>query len=430
MSQLVRQIQSRLAGSDTELIFANLILCVGTSATLLNWLTSPSPEVVGAMPFFIPLWLCVIFALNRGLSIQTVTYLASTFSAIEIAIVAWYSGGIYASVLAYMGILATANYFFVGRRSAFFWLLVYFAMHAAMVFSDRWIGLAPPLASVSVAQSLAALVDNVLVAMGLGLVTLFYHNADVQSHLRLERRQEELNKENFKLKSLLSARERFFSAISDEITYPLLAIQQWSENAAARYARAPNALMVLEYNIRSALQSKLAVEALLQYARLSAGQVSANMQYVVLRDELRTMVERLQTQAIASGGQYALDIDKTLPSVVYTDKDLLVQTLEKLIQCVGAAAGSAPVKIHAQAKGDSAIVISVEADISKGTNANIPSFAPIALAGAGQTHAHSNGLSWPIAQSAAQLLGATVGAETEPGPGTRYWIRLPTERKQ
>jgi len=269
-----------------------------------------------------------------------------------------------------------------------------------------------------------------LVAMGLVLVTLFYHNADVQSHLRSERRQEDLNKENIKLKNLLSARERVLSTIGDGITPSLLAIRQWSETAAARCAGAPNALMVLEYNICSALQSKLAVDELLQYARLSAGQVSANMQYVVLRDELRILVERLQTQAIASGAQYALDINKTLPSVVYTDKDLLVQTLEKLIQCVGAAAGPGRLKIHAQAQGEEAVIISVVTDRSKGTKANTPSLAPIALAGSGQTHAHSGGLAWPIAQSTAQLLGATVGTETELGPGIRYWIRLPTERKQ
>ena len=252
----------------------------------------------------------------------------------------------------------------------------------------------------------------------------------MQSQRSLELRQEQLHNETSKLKSLLSARERFLSAIGGGITPSLLAIQQWSENAAARHARAPNALMVLEYNLRSTLQSKLALEALLQYARLSAGQVSANMQYVVLRDELRTMVERLQVQPKVSADEYTLELDKALPSVIYTDKDLLVQTLEKLIQCVASAAGPGRLKIHAQTQDEAAIIISVAADISQDAKAKTPSREPLERVGTGQIHAHSNDLAWPIAQSTAQLLGATVGAENESGQLVRYWIRLPNERKQ
>jgi signal transduction histidine kinase len=393
-------------------------------------LTSLSPVVVQVEKYSIFAWLVLILALNLGVPQKVIAHMASIIAAIAVLTVSWNSGGIYSSTLAWMAVLIMGNYFVISRGPAVFWLLIYIAAHVAMVFSGPWFGVEPPLSSVSLAQALTALVDSSLVSMALVMVILFYQRSDVQSQRSLELRQEELRNETSKLKSLLSARERFLSAIGGGITPSLLAIQQWSENVASRYARAPNALMVLEYNIRAAMQSKLAVDALLQYARLSAGQVSVHMQYMVLRDELRTLVERLQMQAIASGGQYALELDKALPLVVYTDKDLLVQTLEKLIQCVDTAAGSAPVKIHAQAQGEEAVIISVVADRSKGTRTKTPSLAPIALAGAGQTHAHSDGLAWPIAQSTAQLLGATVGAETEPGQLTRYWIRLPNERKQ
>jgi signal transduction histidine kinase len=430
MSQFLRMIRALITQGNSQLIFSNALLSVAASTSALTMLTSLSPVVVQVEQFSIFAWFALILALNLGVPQKAIAHMASIIAAIAVLTVSWYSGGIYSSTLAWMAVLIMGNYFVISRGPAVFWLFIYIAAHVAMVFSGPWLGVEPPLSSVSLAQALTALVDSSLVSMALVMVILFYHRSDVQSQRSLELRQEELSNETSKLKSLLSARERFLSAIGGGITPSLLAIQQWSENAAARYAGAPNALMVLEYNIRSALQSKLAVDELLQYARLSADQISVHMQYMVLRDELRTLVERLQTQAKASGSEYALELDKALPLVVYTDKDLLVQTLEKLIQCVDTAAGSAPVKIHAQAQGDSAIVISVEADISKGTNAKTPSFAPIALAGTDQTHAHSNGLAWPIAQSTAQLLGATVGVEIEPGPGTRYWIRLPTERKQ
>ena len=430
MSQLFQMFRPRLTRVNSQLIFSNLLLGIAAGTSALTMLTSSSPVVIEVEQFCIFAWIALMVALNLGVPQKVIAHLASVIASITVLTVSWYSGGIYSSSLAWMAVLITGNYFVISRGPAVFWLLIYIVAHVAMAFSGPWIGVEPPLSSVSLDQALTALVDSSLVSIALALVILFYHHFDEQSQRSLERRKEELSTETSKLKSLLRARERFFSAISGEIIHPLLAIQHWSEKAAARATRAPNALMVLEYNIRSALQSKLAVEDLLQYARLSAGQIAVHMQYMVLRDELRNLVERLQAQSKASGDEYALELDKALPSVIHTDKDLLVQTLEKLIQCAASAAGSGRLKIHAQAQGEAAIVISVEAERSKTLNAKTPSLAPIALADAGQTHAHSKGLAWPIAQSAAQLLGATVRAETESEPSTRYWIRLPTERKQ
>jgi signal transduction histidine kinase len=293
-----------------------------------------------------------------------------------------------------------------------------------MVFSGLWIGVEPPLSSVSLAQGITALVDNSLVLMALGLVIIFYHHSDVQSHLMLKRRQEELVVDTAKLRSLLVARERFLSAISDGISPPLSAIQQWSENAMVRYAKAPNALMVLEYNIRLALQSKLAIDELLEYSRLSAGGVSVHMQSLVLRDELHAFMKVLQTEPVVSGGDYALFLDKALPVIIYTDKDLLLQALAKLIQCTHTASGPRPLLIHVRTQSSAAIVISVEADSARGLATLSSSLGRLTL----DDPDSPPGLAMPIAQSLAQLLGATAGVESAPERGPRFWIRLPIKQ--
>jgi len=424
MLQFFRRIRALITKGNSQLIFSNALLSIAAGTSALTMLTSPSPAVVQVEQLCIFAWFALIFALNLGVPLKVVAHIASIIAAIAVLTVSWYSGGIYSSTLAWMAVLITGNYFVISRGRAVFWLLIYLAAHVAMVFSGRWIGVEPPLSSVPLAQGPTALVDSCLVSMALVMVIIFYHRSDVQSQRSLERRQQELSNETSKLKSLLSARERFLSVIGGGITSSLLTIQTWSENAAARYAKAPNALMVLEFNIRSAVQSKLAVDELVQYARLSAGQISVHMQYMVLRDELRAMVERLQVQPKVSGREYALELGKALPSVIYTDKDLFVQTLEKLIQCAGTAAGSCAVKIHAQAQGEEGIIVAVEAASSKDVKAKKPTLDPFKLAGTDRTHAHSNGLAWPIAQSTAQLLGATVGTDTELGASTRYWIRL------
>ena len=426
MFDLFRTVRLGLAKRDSQRVFANLVLCIGALATILNSLTSPVPSVVTALGWCVPIWLGLILAFNQGLPLSAVVPLASTLAATGVGIVAWYSGGIYTSVLAYMAILVTANYFFVGRPAALGWLLVYFVLHAAMVYAAYFSGLAPPLSAVSLAQSFSALIDNTMVTVALTLVFLFYHHSDLQTQGNLERRQDQLREQTAKLQSLLGARERFVSAVSHGISPPLLAIAHWSEKAAAHCARSPNTLMVLEYNIRSALQSKLAIDDLLQYARLSAGQISVRWQYMVLRDALRSLVERLQTSSPHGAGTYTLELDKALPMAVYTDPDLFMQTLEKLIGCAQTRAGRQGLKIDARAQGPQGIVIFLESaralEAKASTGPREPS-APDALAPSG-------GLAWLLAQSQAQLIAATVGIDIDIAPErtpVRYWIRLPID---
>ena len=409
------------------MLFANAVIMIAAGASVLTALTSPSPEVVRVEWLIFYAWLALAIALNLGVPEKVIAHIASLISSIAVLTVAWYSGGIYSSTLAWMAVLMTGNYFVVSRRAAVFWLFIYIAAHIAMVFSVQWFGVGPPLTAVSLAQGLTALVDSTLVSMALVLVILFYHYSDLQSQSSLERRQVELGRETAKLKSLLSARERFLSVIGGEITQPLLEIERWSQDAKARYAQTPNSLMVLEYNIPFALQCKHAVDELLQYACLSAGQISAHKHYVVLRDELRILVERLTAQAGAGGAEYALDLDATLPIAIYTDKDLLMQALEKLVQCASANSDRRLLTISVRSQSEEVrIVVACEADRLKSLQRKAPSIGGPQLEGP----AHTPGLAWPVAQSLAELLGARVGFEGEHAVGWRYWMRLQAERKQ
>ena len=424
MFQFFRMIRLRFAGRNTQLIFANLLLIIAASTSALTALTSPFPVVVGVQQFCIPAWCFLIFALNLGLSEKIISHIGSVIAAVAVLTVSWYSGGIYSSALAWMAVLITGNYFVVGRRAALAWLAIYIVAHLAMVFSELWIGVGPPLSSVSLTQSITSLVDNSLVLMALGLVIIFYHHSDLQSHLMLARRQEELGRDTAKLKSLLGARERFLSAMGDEISAPLSAIQQWSENAMVRYAKAPNALMVLEYNVRSVLQSKLSINELLEYSRLSASQVSVHMQNLMLRDELQAIVNALQTEQRAGSDEFALLFDEALPLDFYSDRDLLMQALNKLIQCANTGSGQGPLLIHVQAQSADAIVVSVETDTSRELAAMSSARETRTL----DSPAHTPGLAMPIVQSLAELLGATAGVESAPERGPRFWIRLPIKQ--
>ena len=148
------------------------------------------------------------------------------------------------------------------------------------------------------------------------------------------------------------------------------------------------------------------------------------MQNLMLRDELQAIVNALQTEQRAGGDEFALLFDEALPLDFYSDRDLLMQALNKLIQCVNTGSGQGPLLIHVQAQSADAIVVSVETDTSR-------ELATISSARETRTldsPAHTPGLAMPIVQSLAELLGATAGVESAPERGPRFWIRLPIKQ--
>ena len=169
MSQLFPMIRLHLARRNAKLIFANLLLLIAASTSALTAFTSPFPFVVGVQQFCIPAWCFLLFALNLGLSEKIISHIGSVIAAVAVLTVSWYSGGIYSSALAWMAVLITGNYFVVSRRAAVAWLLIYVIAHVAMVFSGLWIGVEPPLSSVSLAEGITSLVDNSLVLMAIYL---------------------------------------------------------------------------------------------------------------------------------------------------------------------------------------------------------------------------------------------------------------------
>jgi signal transduction histidine kinase len=422
-------LRQRLSVNNQQQFFAYFALTVAFVAGVITALTSPFPMVVQANIAAPICWASLMVGLYLGLSTKMVCLIGTSFASIQLCVVAWYSGGIYSSALAWMAVLVMANYFIVGPRVALGFLAVCIAGHALMVSADWLIGIAPEIQSVSLRESGTSLLDNSLVYVVMTLVTLLYRQSDIRIWKDLRARQLDLQEQRAKLERTMAARDQFIAAINHEVKNPLRAIADMSEALLADAEHPPDVCMVLEHSSASALQASAAVTDLLDYTRLQSGQLQVRIEALQLPVELHAAYATLQAQKKSPGVRCALEIDSALLAPLHSDKALLALCLQKLLDNACRFTQSGHITLAAHRSGNDAVILSVE-DSGVGMspleqdrlNHTLQDNAPTLRQGQ-----QSAGLGLLVAQGVVQLLGGTLGFESAPYRGTRFWIRLPLQ---
>ena len=422
-------LRQRLSVNNQQQFFAYFALTVAFVAGVITALTSPFPMVVKANIAAALCWASLMVGLYLGLSTKMACLIGTSFASIQLCVVAWYSGGIYSSALAWMAVLVMANYFIVGPRVALGFLAVCIAGHALMVSADWLIGIAPEIQSVSLRESGTSLLDNSLVYIVMTLVTLLYRQSDIRIWKDLRARQLDLQEQRAKLERTMAARDQFIAAINHEVKNPLRAIADMSEALLADAEHPPDVCMVLEHSSSSALQASAAVTDLLDYTRLQSGQLQVRVEPLLLPVELHAAYATLQAQKKSPSVRCALEIDSALLAPLHSDKALLALCLQKLLDNACRFTQSGHITLAAHRSGNDAVILSVE-DSGVGMspreqdrlNHTLQDNAPTLRQGQ-----QSAGLGLLVAQGVVQLLGGTLGFESAPYRGTRFWIRLPLQ---
>jgi len=422
-------LRQRLSVNNQQQFFAYFALTVAFITGVITALTSPFPMVIKANIAAALCWASLMVGLYLGLSTKMACLIGTSFASIQICVVAWYSGGIYSSALAWLAVLVMANYFIVGARVALGFLAVCIAGHALMVSADWLIGIAPDIQSVSLRESGTSLLDNSLVYIVMTLVTLLYRQSDIRIWKDLRARQLDLQEQRAKLERTMAARDQFIAAINHEVKNPLRAIADMSEALLADAEQPPDVSMVLEHSSASALQASAAVTDLLDYTRLQSGQLQVRVEPLLLPVELHAAYATLQAQKKSPSVRCALEIDSALLAPLHSDKALLALCLQKLLDNACRFTQSGHITLAAHRSGNDAVILSVE-DSGVGMspleqdrlNHTLQDNAPTLRQGQ-----QSAGLGLLVAQGVVQLLGGTLGFESAPYRGTRFWIRLPLQ---
>ncbi len=127
--QQIKQAFPAFAYLPKDRLFAFLILCLGLMASPFISLASPVSSVQTFSFGLFSFWLLLLWFFWCGLSLSMTCQLASILGAVQLFVIAWFSGGVYASCLMWFSVLIVANYFIVGRFAAVTWLLIDILVH-------------------------------------------------------------------------------------------------------------------------------------------------------------------------------------------------------------------------------------------------------------------------------------------------------------
>jgi len=99
-------------------LFAFLVLCSGLLASFFIAVATPVSAVQTLSFVLLVFWTLLLWIFWRGLSLYLTCQCASVLAAVQLFVIAWFSGGVYASCLMWFSVLIVANYFIVGRLAA------------------------------------------------------------------------------------------------------------------------------------------------------------------------------------------------------------------------------------------------------------------------------------------------------------------------
>jgi signal transduction histidine kinase len=431
MSDSLHWLSIRFARGNNKLLLAYFVLIFAIISAVLTLPTAANPAVITANEICAVLWFSLIIALNRGMSLDMMCHLASIVAAIQLTVVAWYSGGIYSHALTWMAVLVTTNYFVIGRRAAMVWLGVYLAAHIAMAFSDTVLGFSPAVESKSIANVGGALKDQILILLVLTLLMVFYKRSDLAHHHKLIVGQQALEKETEILEQALRARDDFLSIVSADIVNPLRHLAHWSETANTELRNAPNTALVLDYSRRSAQRACLAIDELMEYSRMSSGQMKIQIASMEVREELQKALSQLQSMGHAGNWAYSLHTAANLPDNIQTDPTLFNLALIKLAQCAKEQSETGQILISAKLDDSRDLCISASAIRDQRAVTDPVNSQHLRHSSDSSTPAEiqNTGVAWAIAQSVAMRLEGESGVQNLADGSSRYWVRIPLEPK-
>ena len=185
-----------------------------------------------------------------------------------------------------------------------------------------------------------------------------------------------------------------------------------------------------ELAARASEQMMIVINDILDVSKIEAGQLELEVTDFVLHETIEQACAVVRLQANAKGIKLGLQIDPDLPRTVRGDAGRLRQVLLNLL--VNAvkftAAGTVMVRVHATpGRGDATTVRCEITDTGIGIDAQILDrmFDLFTQADTSATRNYGGtGLGLAIARELINLMGGTIGADSEPGRGSTFWFEL------
>lgn len=238
-------------GANAQQFFAYIVLFFALMTTVLVALSTEHPYLKQANTLAALLWMALLAALHHGVSITKICHWGTAIALMQIVLRSWFSGGVYASALAWLPVLVVGTYFLLGRSVALVWAFINLLVWSAMAFLPSLWDVAPMVQGLAPDQGVITLVDQSLAFISVTLVMVFYYQFDEKALADLLDRQNQLQTKSEQLTQREATRTHLIDYAHTELQNAIQSIAELNGIIAAKLQGKPGALLVLEHTQQS-----------------------------------------------------------------------------------------------------------------------------------------------------------------------------------
>jgi signal transduction histidine kinase len=238
----------------------------------------------------------------------------------------------------------------------------------------------------------------------------------------------ELDEKALQLRQALDLKSRFLSYMSHEFRTPLTSITSLTNILLSRLDGPLTAEQERQVNFvrGSVLELSEMVDDLLDLAKVDAGRITISPEWFEMVDLFSALRGMFKPIVIASAVALIFEEPKGVPQL-YTDDKKLSQILRNYISNALKFTAAGEVRVDARLTGQGEVEFSVT-DTGIGiANEHLPTLFEdfVQIDTHLQRRLRGTGLGLSLARKFAELLGGRVGAESELGKGSRFWVSVP-----
>ena len=400
--------------------FATMVIVV----LLFYAAVSPYPYAQVTFSSFSVILLVLLVLVNWGLSLNLAIHIGTGLGALMLLYAVWLSGGVHSPRLAWLLILPLTPFYMINRRAGAFWMWVVMAVQLGMAVLSYMGGV--PAFETGMAHIFSSFMTYALVTCVLIVVPLMYEHMyrHALNESRLHQRELEARREELEHTSKM--REHFIANVSHELRTPMNAILGFNALLLARVQGKPEALKVLNHTRQSADHLMTVINDILDYSQLQTGGLVIQSETFELRKITGYAFELFWPRVKSMELDYRIELDDALPTWVHTDRHRLMQVLVNLLGNALKFTHEGSVVLRVAWENPGVLFSVTDTGIGIALERQAQIFNRFSQADNDtQARYGGNGLGLAISQKLAHLLGGEIGFESQPGHGSRFWLRLP-----